>query len=289
MSYFDALQRDYDQFAFPVPHFQSIIPRMQPAEVETYDDLHSLMLNISAGVGGADHRSRHLIDADPQSLDLQTKFARHVVAMCRIDRMDRLSSFLCPDAERRLAVSMQPERIANPEKDSPVIVQHAGRAIGIMKQLGERNYFALEDDPVTATYAGHLYRTAIESAYYRPFIKEKRDDPELGSYKMLADHAFSLSIDEVAEHIRPGLRFSIFMIPVKARRKLTSSSTDEIERHADFLALRTSLSFLREVAQHALASAEPAHIGNQCHPKRVPRGWQEIQIDGKYQLVPCEF
>lgn len=285
MSYFGVLQQDYDQLAFRVPHPQSIVPRMQPNEVETYDDLHSLMINVATGIDGI---GRRLINPNPESLGLQTKFARHVVAMCRLDQMSRLPAHICPDAERRLAVTMLPERITNPEKESPVIVERDGKAIGIMKQLGDRNYFALENDPLTVTYAGHFYRTVLEDAYYRPFIKEERDDPALGMYKMRADHAFSLPIDEAAEYIRPGIRFSIFMTPVQARKKLTSDATDELEKDADLLALRTSLTFLREVAQYALASAEPAHTGYKYHPKLVPEGWQEIRIDGKYQLVQCE-
>ena len=287
MSYFDRLQQDYDLFTFPVPHPQSIIPNMQPKDVKSYSDLHALMSNIAAGVEGAYYQSPHLIDAHPESLGLQTKLARHVVDMCRLDRTSKLPTHICPDGERRLAVSMQPERIADPKKDSPVIVERDGQPVGIMKQLGDPNYFALEDDPATVTHAGHFYRTGLEHTYYRPFIKEERDDPALGMYKMRAGHAFSVSIDEAGELIRPGMQFSIFMTPVKARKKLSYHSMNELREQASKLALRTSLQDLREIARQALISAEPAHIGYKYHPRQIPEGWQEVRIDGKYQLKRC--
>lgn len=287
MSYFDRLQEDYDKFRFPAPHAQSFTPNMQPTMVKSYGDLHALMSNIAGGVEGATHHSGHLIDADPESLSLQTKLARHVVDMCRLDRMSRLPTYICPDGERRLAASMHPNRIAYPEKDSPIIIERDGLPVGIMKQLGDPNYFALEDDSGTATYAGHFYRTGLENTYHRPFIKEERDDPPYGMYKMRGDRAFSMSIKEAGVMIRPGMQFSIFMTPVKARKKLSYHSMDEIREQASKLALRTSLGTLRETARLALATAEPAHIGYKYHPKQVPEGWQEVRIDGKYQLIRC--
>lgn len=292
MSYFEQLQRDWDSLGFfEMKRENASWSTVRPEDVESYSDLHAMLHGLAQNVYGADYHHAHLRDKDPNALGLQTELAKHAVSLFKLDVLSRIPMSICGQADALLARSMTPERIANPDKDSPIIVTRGDTAIGIVKQLGDINYYALESDTETSTYEGHLYRLNLHTSLFRPFLRGPLKQPsydDIPPYHLESDHAFTLPAEEIQGEIHKGTQFSSYMIPANARVNLqaTDGSLSEAERQR--AALSTTHEELRDIAADSLATAERVHLGYRFVPGLEPRGWKEVLIDGKYELVKCE-
>lgn len=274
MSYLERLQEDWDTlglYSTTIPDlFGKEIVTVPPAAVRTYDELHGMLTSLAENVT-RDHYSEtrnKLHEPDAEQYGLHTELARHAVSLAKLAYIDRRPTPICGDAEALLPVSMETDRISNPEKVSPIIVTRRKKAIGIIKQLGDTNYYALEDDPATHTHAGHFYRSDLDNAYYQPFIRKPWRVKDIDRpRKIAADHAFTIPVQDLGDTLERGARFSMFMIPVEARESLVvdkaGSDGDQARKHN---ALRTSHEFLQAMAQTALATAERVRIGPQYFP-----------------------
>jgi hypothetical protein len=292
MSYFEQLQHDWDSLGlYEMKRENALWATVRPEDVESYSDLHAMLHGLAQNVYGADYHHAHLRDKDPETLGLQTELAKHAVSLFNLDVLSRIPMSICGQADSLLARTMTPERITNPEKDSPIIVTRGDTAIGIVKQLGDINYYALESDTETATHEGHLYRLNLHTSLFRPFLRGPLKQPsysDIPPYVLQADHAFTLPAEEIQQEIHKGTQFTSYMVPTSARVNLqvTDRSPSEAERQR--VALRTTHKELRDIAADSLATAEQIHRGYRFVPGREPKGWKEILIDGKYELVKCE-
>lgn len=288
MSYFEALQQDWDTLGlFSLKRENSIESTVLPKDINTYNDLHAMLHGLGQNVSGSDYEiNNHMRGADPSTL--RTELAKHAVSLCRLDLMRRLPLYICGQAEPLITRSMQPDRIADGTKDSPVIIIRDDKPVGIVKQLGDINYYALEDDPDTTTHAGHLYRTHLQSSHHRPFERESQDNVDYYR-KLTSDHAFYMPLEDLKDNITNGTQFSMFMIPLSERKDLIVDGPfegrgDELRKQE---ALQMTHDILRELAERALTSAERLYIGRKYHPESLRSGLQEVKINGKYVLVEC--
>ena len=214
MSYFEDLQHDWDTLGFscnladvPTP----AIPRytaIEPRQVERYSGLHDLMVNLTRNIVAA-HNSTSSYEDASIAHNLVTDIGMRLLFLCYTKHQDLSVSRTCREAEPKIAASLHPDTIADNSRASPVIVTRDETVVGIVKQKGDNSYYALRDDPLTATYAGTIHQPNCTP-----------DNRFLKTVTPPTDHAWSIPIDEVRPYISNSRRLATFVLPVPPRKYL---------------------------------------------------------------------
>lgn len=256
MEYFEELQQDWDRLGLGR---DSYIPRrllpsrdVTPIGVETYDDLHNLMINSTLRTLAIRESSRYSDRVrDIPAQELQTEFGRRMLSLCLLPCDARtIDRWMCPDSEPNIALSLDPANISNENFPSPVIVTRENLAIGAIKRLGERSYFALRDDETTGTHAGQVYRTPL-SNWARPFEATSK-----------LPHASQIDVDTVHDLIG-STRMTFYAIPTSARTGIKVPNFRKNYNHS----LATSHDELVESVDSALENAVPTGLGSRYTPE----------------------
>lgn len=247
MSYFEELQHDWDALGFS--HNQVVnryrpSKKVEPLEVETYDDLHHLMINLSLNVAAThDEWSRNRLRITEDHLS--TELGKRLLFLCNLPDFARnIDRWMCPDSEPNITAVFNPENIRNESFPSPVIITRDGTAVGAIKRLGERSYYALRDDAQTDTYAGQVYRTPL-TGWEVPFTNPSK-----------YPHALQMDISEVHE-LTSSTRFTFFAVPVEARKDIRIPKYLPVLRDS----LATSHEELTAAIDEALPHALPTALG----------------------------
>jgi hypothetical protein len=247
MSYFEELQHDWNTLGFD--HNQVLnryrpTRKVEPREVETYDDLHHLMINLTLNVAAAhDEWSRYRTRATGDNLS--TELGKRILFLCTQPGFIRgVDRWMCPDSEPNITAVFNTENIRNENFPSPVIITRNDVAVGAIKRLGERSYYALRDDAQTDTYAGQVYRTPLTN-WEMPFANPSK-----------YPHALRMDIDEV-HYLTGNTRLTFFTVPVEAREDIRIPKYLQTLRHS----LSSSHEELTTAIDEALPDAIPTALG----------------------------
>ncbi len=225
MSYFEELQQDWDTLGFNHDTPIVAINFIEPRDVRSYSLLFAAVLNLSRNIVAA-HDPTSNFEPSAQESELVTQLGKRMLFLCRTKNQGHASTRTCQDAEPHIANSLNPNTVTDNDQQSPIVVTRNDQAVGVIKQLGDRNYYALRDDPTSNTYAGNIY---LGSSTY--FVDQER-----------VRHAWTIPMDEVRSQISTARRLSTFTIPQYARMQLAhtlesapavSTSHETLVEHAD--------------------------------------------------------
>lgn len=232
MNYFEELRADFDTLGLDKSQ------RSCKPPVLSNKQLYSWLDRASTAVTFGFFRY-HALNLDPEQL--KTTFGRDILRFCDMKHsFTRHPDKVCEIAEGHIARALVCGTVANPELPSPVIVMDHDRAIGVVKQKGDANYYALQDCERLALHEQCFYQTTLTRWSF--------------SRSLRAPHAWTIDADEIREDIHHG-RFAGYRIPLEARRQLVPETPGE---QATFSTTHEELVFR---ANLLLRDAEPISLG----------------------------